>query len=382
MSIYDDQLKRAAQARKLAEALAQSKSPEGSMVSGHYVGPGWAKQLAYGIDQYQGAKGMSEADAMERQASTDKQDKLAELLGAMPKEHDVNQITDTGTQSLVTGTQHVKPSDEEVMAHLQKVQAVDPVAAQFAMSMYEKNATRDLADKTLSANISDKKEARTQAADLAREQMRQRSEDTAAQRQNALLIAQGNQGLQRELANLKIGNNGSPKLNPTIEKEIFQADELANASQNTVSLLSNAKELNKKPTYSGYGATSRAAAVNNLPKALGGQSEEASNTIQLNNMMTGQALESLKATFGGNPTEGERAILLELQASADKTPEDRNKIIDRAIQMAEQRFKFHSGKASQLRSGDYFQQGNSPVPSPIKSSGGVIKYDAQGNRIQ
>jgi len=139
------------------------------------------------------------------------------------------------------------------------------------------------------------------------------------------------------------------QLSPTAQKELFDADDIAQSAKNVQGILTSALSLNDK-TYSGYGAKARAVARSNLP----GTSEEADNTIQLDNMMTGQALESLKATFGGMPTEGERKILLDMQASADKTPAQRKDIITRAIAAAKKREKFASDRAKALRAGTYF----------------------------
>ena len=142
---------------------------------------------------------------------------------------------------------------------------------------------------------------------------------------------------------------GKPlKLSATAEKELFEADDNIKSTNSTIGLLQQAKDFNNK-AYSGYFAKSRAVARSNLP----GESEQANATIQLDNIMTTQALESLKSTFGAAPTEGERKILLDIQASADKTPKQREEIIDRAIKAAENRMRFNVNKAKSLRSGTY-----------------------------
>jgi hypothetical protein len=142
---------------------------------------------------------------------------------------------------------------------------------------------------------------------------------------------------------------GKPiKLSSAAEKELFEADDNIKSTNSTIDLLKQAKDYNNK-AYSGYFAKSRAVARSNLP----GESEQANATIQLDNIMTTQALESLKSTFGAAPTEGERKILLDIQASADKTPKQREDIIDRAIKAAENRMRFNVNKAKSLRSGTY-----------------------------
>lgn len=143
--------------------------------------------------------------------------------------------------------------------------------------------------------------------------------------------------------------SGKPiKLSATAEKELFEADDNIKAGNSTIGLLKQALELNDK-AYSGYFAKGRAVVRSNLP----GDSEAADATVNLDNIMTSQALESLKSTFGGAPTEGERKILLDIQASADKTPKQREELIKRAIQASEQRLVFNTNKAKSLRSGTY-----------------------------
>lgn len=156
---------------------------------------------------------------------------------------------------------------------------------------------------------------------------------------------------------------GKPiKLSATAEKELFEADDNIKAGNSTIGLLKQALELNDK-AYSGYFAKTRATIRSNLP----GVSEQADATVNLDNMMTTQALESLKSTFGAAPTEGERKILLDIQASADKTPKQRKEIIERAIKASEQRMVFNTNKAKSLRSGTY----NSVDPQAVQGGSDI-----------
>jgi hypothetical protein len=156
----------------------------------------------------------------------------------------------------------------------------------------------------------------------------------------------------QDITQAKASAPGKAPLTATSQKELFEADEIAQASQNAIGMLNEALTLNKK-AYSGYGAKPRAVLRSNLP----GESGAADATINLDNLMTGQALESLKATFGGMPTEGERKILLDIQASADKTPTQREQILKRAIQAANKRLSFSKNKSQALRTGTYFTDG-------------------------
>ena len=141
-------------------------------------------------------------------------------------------------------------------------------------------------------------------------------------------------------------------LSATAQKELFEADDTVQSSKAVIGLLDKAITLNDK-AYSGYAAGERAKLRSNLP----GESDQANATVDLNNIITGQALESLKAIFGGMPTEGERAILMDMQASVDKTPKQRAAIIERAKTAAERRLKFNEEKAKGLRDGSYMTEG-------------------------
>jgi hypothetical protein len=142
------------------------------------------------------------------------------------------------------------------------------------------------------------------------------------------------------------------QLSAQAQKELFEADENAQAAVGVMDTLNQAKQLNSQ-AYSGYGALLRAKTSSNLP---GKTDPKADATIQLDNLIREQALSSLKLTFGGSPTEGERAMLLELQASTEKTPEQRAKIIDKAISMADRKLRFNQQKAESLRGGSYFKE--------------------------
>lgn len=214
------------------------------------------------------------------------------------------------------------------------------------------------------------------------EQVKQRAAETAAK------LAQANQEANRavvirgqDLASkdrqaaiaAKPGTGGKPvNLSATAQKELFEADDVVMSSKNVIGLLDKAAGLNSK-AYSGYGATERAKVRSNLP----GESEAANATIDLNNIITGQALESLKAIFGGMPTEGERAILMEMQASVEKTPKQRAAILDRAKAAAERRLKFNAEKAKALRAGTYMTE----TPDGIGDDTGGADIFSQADAI-
>lgn len=101
------------------------------------------------------------------------------------------------------------------------------------------------------------------------------------------------------------------------------------------------------------------------------------DTQQLKNVVIAQALDQLKATFGGMPTEGERKILLDIQGSVTQPREVRERIFTRAKEAAERRIKFNKDKAAGLRNGEYFDEGYSPVtpagPSAAPTTEDILK---------
>ena len=172
------------------------------------------------------------------------------------------------------------------------------------------------------------------------------------------------------------------KLSPTAEKELFEAEDIAQSSRSATEQLRQALGLNNR-MYSGVEAVRRAKIRSNLP----GADPAADATIAYDNIIGAQALASLKATFGGAPTEGERKILVDLQASADKTPAQREEILRRAIAAADARAKLNAEKADALRAGTYTapgfraggpqQQPQQPQQRPAPQAGGDVLQRAR-----
>ncbi|MFW1943479.1 hypothetical protein ACG93R_08205 [Acinetobacter guillouiae] len=152
---------------------------------------------------------------------------------------------------------------------------------------------------------------------------------------------------------------GNGAMSATAQKELFSTADAITAGTNAIANLQDALKYSAK-AYDGLGAKQRASARG----LVGGGSEEATSTAMLDNIVTGNALEMLKATFGGAPTEGERAILLQLQGSANMPRSQREAIYTRALQMADTRVKSNQAKAESLRNGSFF----SPTTSENKQT--------------
>jgi hypothetical protein len=90
-----------------------------------------------------------------------------------------------------------------------------------------------------------------------------------------------------------------------------------------------------------------------LAEAAGSKDPTIVNTRILNNLLGSQGLAKLKSTFGGNPTEGERAIMLELEGIGSKTKEERAAIIKRTYKVLQDKQAREQARLDQINSGAY-----------------------------
>lgn len=147
------------------------------------------------------------------------------------------------------------------------------------------------------------------------------------------------------------------------KKAIMEGEDTILGHKNTLTQLARAMDLSKK-AYDGAGAGIRAGIVSNIPEMLGGHTPESLATREFGNVVTGQALDNLKATFGGAPTEGERAILLQVQGSADQPQALREQILKNAMAKVQQKLDFEQQRVDQLRGGTYYKQGGGGAAAP------------------
>lgn len=152
----------------------------------------------------------------------------------------------------------------------------------------------------------------------------------------------------------KIGRD--QELSATDKTAILEADDQVLAIQSTMASLAKAKELSKD-AYSGPFASTRGY--------LGSQVglERAQKTQELDNTITASALDSLKATFGGAPTEGERKILLDIQGASSQAPEVRAAIYARAEAALQRRLEFQKKRADDLRGGTFYKADGDRKPT-------------------
>lgn len=158
----------------------------------------------------------------------------------------------------------------------------------------------------------------------------------------------------------KMPREDAQPLTATDKKAILEADEGVMAAETAIEGLRKAKEISPK-AFSGPVADMRGYGAS----LFGNEGGE--NTVELNNLITSNALTQLKSIFGGMPTEGERKILLEVQGSVNQPDAVRQKIYDRAIALAERRLQFNRQRAEAMRGGSFYRGQQSPQVQPAQA---------------
>jgi hypothetical protein len=164
----------------------------------------------------------------------------------------------------------------------------------------------------------------------------------------------------------KMPREDQAPLTATDKKAILEADEAVMTAKSAIDALSKAKELSPKAL--GFKGAGNVASLGAL---LGNQASV--DTVELDNTITSNALTQLKSIFGGNPTEGERKIMLEIQGSSSMPDNVRQRIYDRAIGMAQNRLKFNEQRASEMRGGQFYKPQGGMTRAPIQQSQGITQ---------
>jgi Transglycosylase SLT domain len=150
------------------------------------------------------------------------------------------------------------------------------------------------------------------------------------------------------------------------KEDIKESDNSIAALQTALDGLREAATLNDK-SFQGAGAELKTWLDRNLlPGDWGGE-----DTTVFNTLIRTQALQLLKPTFGGNPTEGERKAAEQLLASLDKSIEERRRVLDLGIKAAEGRLAREKARAEALRAGTYYREGvQEPKKEPATTDPG------------
>lgn len=157
----------------------------------------------------------------------------------------------------------------------------------------------------------------------------------------------------------------------TEQREIFETEDVINSGLSTVKTLEDAIALNPQ-AYEG----SLTGWRKTLGQLVSSDDPQYVATENFDNLVMTGALQSLKATFGANPTEGERKILLDLQAISNKPRAVRDEILRRALSAAKTRVSRESKRLQGLKGGEYSTRGGTTAGETR-----VIRYDKSGKRI-
>ena len=158
---------------------------------------------------------------------------------------------------------------------------------------------------------------------------------------------------ERDIALRERMTGANRPMSATAQRELFDADENVLATESGINMLDQAIRLSPV-AYEGVGASQRATAATMLPDSF--EPKGTKETLEFDLLLKQQVLPQLKSIFGSAPTEGERAILLELQGSSSLPKATREAVLKRARQMANQRLQFNKQKAQKLREGSYFTE--------------------------
>jgi hypothetical protein len=168
----------------------------------------------------------------------------------------------------------------------------------------------------------------------------------------------------------KMPREDQAPLTATDKAAILAADEAVMTNQNVIDQLASVITVDPQTGLSlndragsGFFAGAQSFAARNDPTGFFDDSKGEATT-ELQNVVLGQALSSLKSIFGAAPTEGERKILIDLQASVDKTPAERKPIVERAMALAAKRLAFNKQRAEALRGKTYYNPGGAPGAAP------------------
>lgn len=138
------------------------------------------------------------------------------------------------------------------------------------------------------------------------------------------------------------------------KQAIREADELVRSGNMAEKYMNEALKLSDK-AFEGLAASKRGYAASFL-----GDSSDLGKagiaTTNMENIVTTNALSSMKSIFGGNPTEGERKILLDIQGSANQPNSVRKEIFKRAIEAIKDKTEFNKKQADELRGQTYYKK--------------------------
>jgi len=166
----------------------------------------------------------------------------------------------------------------------------------------------------------------------------------------------------------KMPREDQAPLTATDKKAILEADEGVMSATSAIDALKKAKELS--PKAMGFKGAGSIASVGSV---FGNQASQ--DTVELDNIVSSNALTQLKSIFGGNPTEGERKIMMDIQGSSGLPDAVRQKIYDRGIALAQRRLEFNKRRVDEMRGGQFYKPQGSMTRAPVAQTQGISQAD-------
>jgi hypothetical protein len=395
--IYEDEILGAQQQRDLARKLRDTEVPStGHMIGDWYVAPTVAQQLSAVLKQGIGAYKENQAEDELKGLKQERARSSADAFSQMGMQAPSGLLAEAGTPAIKPSimdrigaaltfnaqpkgtpaqpyqqTIAQSPNETQTMGGILNLAGSNPEMAAVAQAMQGQKWTRENAAALAKQALIEKNAAREdtqsfQASqnELARIQAKTLHDDTLANRQapswqthtspnGDMVQIHPQTGEVRPLQGIKGKDTSNPPMTVAREKMIYSNEDLIDSSKAAVKNLNDALVLNPK-AYEGAFSNAKALVQSNNPFANEEDKTKANDTVEYDNLVRNNAVTQLKAIFAGNPTEGERKVLLDLAASADKTAAQREAILKRGIAAAEKRLQLHTERGKGLRSGEFF----------------------------
>jgi hypothetical protein len=139
-------------------------------------------------------------------------------------------------------------------------------------------------------------------------------------------------------------------ITPGDRAAIREADAFVSSAQEASGLIQRALALSPQ-AFEGPLAQTRAGVQRHGP------------SLEYHNIVSQLMLTQLRTIFGGNPTEGEREVLAQVQGSIHQPRAVRERILQRALALVQQRERSARDQAAAIRAGTYYQpQPGTPPP--------------------
>ncbi len=169
-----------------------------------------------------------------------------------------------------------------------------------------------------------------------------------------LAVAQSGLGLRNQELGMKQQEmerkaEQSRKLTPQEVKIKEETQDLLNATTDSLTALKKAYALNPKTFDSSLLDT----AQRKLLEMSGSTDPKVLATREQENLLQEKALSGLKGAFGGNPTEGERKIMLDLQGIGAKSKEERARIMQNAFEASQAKQARLKERLKQINAGTF-----------------------------